>query len=145
MSQVPDYSGLEAQWQADCHNWNNNITATNRRLPALSSPPIFLKLFNDRYDTFKDLKAELDVFTTSARWLTQVQSSKPNHVTLTYSRSAQRLSTATKNNAMTIKSGYRWQAIAYATKQTLGKWKLLVQEHRHTLHGPQEVPEAQHG
>lgn len=37
MADIPDYSGLEAQWQADCHNWNSNITATNRRRPALSN------------------------------------------------------------------------------------------------------------
>ncbi|KAH8749108.1 hypothetical protein F5883DRAFT_233004 [Diaporthe sp. PMI_573] len=35
MAQVPDYSGLEVQWQVDCANWNSNITATNHRQPAL--------------------------------------------------------------------------------------------------------------
>jgi hypothetical protein len=145
MAQVPDYSGLEAQWQADCYNWNTNITVTNHRLPALSNPPMFLKLFNDGYDTFEDLKAELDVSTKSAGWLTLVRSSKANHATLICSRGAMRPSTATTNNTSTIKAGCRWQAIAHATKQTLGKWKLVISEHRHSCHGPQEVPEAQRG
>jgi hypothetical protein len=65
MSEVPDYSGLEAQWQVDYHNWNTNITATNHRRPALSSPPTFLKLFNNGYNTYEDLKADLDEATSS--------------------------------------------------------------------------------
>jgi hypothetical protein len=49
MSLFPDYATLEPQWRADCNNWNISITTINRRLLALSSPPIFLRLFNDRY------------------------------------------------------------------------------------------------
>ena len=66
MAEVPNYSGLKAQWQVDYHNWNANITATNHRRPALSNPPTFLKLFNNRYDIYADLKADLDKATSSA-------------------------------------------------------------------------------
>jgi hypothetical protein len=145
MAEVPDYSGLEAQWQVDCHNWNANITATNHRRPALSNPPTFLKLFNDGYDTYADLKADLDEATSSAGWLTVKQNSKPNHAILACSRGAQRLSTATITNASTIKVGCKWSAVAHTAKKTSNKWKLVVHEHRHTHHGPQEVPEAQRG
>ena len=59
MAQAPDYSGLEAQWQVDCHKWNSNITATNGRQPALSNPSPYLRLFHDGYDTYEDLRADL--------------------------------------------------------------------------------------
>ena len=105
MSEVPDYSGLEAQWQVDCHNWNANITATNDQRPALSNPPTFLKLFNNGYDTYKDLKANLNKATGAGGWLTVKQNLKLKHVILACSRGAQRQSTATTSNALTIKAG----------------------------------------
>jgi hypothetical protein len=70
MAQVPDYSGLEAQWQADCQNWNANITGTNHRQPALANPPPFLKLFHDGYGTFESLKADLDEATKLSGYFT---------------------------------------------------------------------------
>jgi hypothetical protein len=69
MSLFPNYAILKPQWQADCNNWNASISAINYYLLVFSSPPIFLRLFNNRYNTFKDLKAELDAFTKSAGWL----------------------------------------------------------------------------
>lgn len=145
MAQVPDYSGLEAQWLADCHNWNNNITATNHRQPALSNPPAFLKLFQDGCDTYKELKTDLDESTKSAGFLTVTRKSDPKRVVLLCSRGAQRPSTAITNHSSTIKTGCQWQALAHTTKATSGKWKLVIQEGRHTHHGPQEVPEAERG
>lgn len=121
MSQVPDYSGLEAQWQTDCHNWNANITATNHQQPALSNPSAFLKLFGDGYNTYKDLKANLDKSTKSAGFLTVVRRSEANRMVLACSRGAQRPSTAKTLNASIIKSGCKWQALAYATRATLNK------------------------
>jgi hypothetical protein len=118
MSEYPDYSGLEAQWQTDCQQWNGSITATNHRRPALSNPPMYLKLFNDGYDTYADLKADLDEATKLAGWLTVAQRSKPDVVTLGCSRGAPRPSTATRNNASTIKAGCKWRAIANKTKST---------------------------
>jgi hypothetical protein len=62
---------------------------------------------------------------------------------LAYTRRAQRPSGARKKNASTIKAGCKWRGIAHVTKHTSGKWRLVIQEGRHTHHGPQEVPEAQ--
>jgi hypothetical protein len=98
MAQVPDYSGLEVQWQVDCANWNSNITATNHRQPALSNPSPFLTLSNDGYDTYDDLKADLDVATKSAGWVTHILNSRPNSKTLVCGRGAERPSTATTSN-----------------------------------------------
>jgi hypothetical protein len=145
MADVPDYSGLQAMWRADCAKWNFNITATNHRRPALSNPPPFLKLFNDGYDTYTDLKADLDEATSSAGWLTVFYSVKPNRKILVCSRGIQRPMTATKSNATMIKVDCKWSAVAYTAKKTSDKWKLLIYEYRHTHHGLQEVPEAQRG
>jgi len=145
MAHVPNYSGLKAQWLTDCHNWNTNITATNRRQPALSNPSGFLKLFNNGYNTYKDLKADLDKATSAASWLTVFYSTKPNRQIMAYTRGAQRPSTTTKKDTTTIKAGYIWQATAYTIKQMSGKWRLVIPEGRYTHHGPQEVPEAQRG
>jgi hypothetical protein len=145
MGHVPDYSDLEAQWLADCHKWNTNITTTNHRQPALSNPPDFLKLFTHGYDTYEDLKAELDKATSAAGWLTVSYSTKPNRRILACTRGAQRPSAATKKNATTIKAGCAWRGIAHTTKYTSNRWKLLIQQGQHTHHGPQEVPEAERG
>jgi hypothetical protein len=98
-----------------------------------------------RNDTYEDLKADLDKATGAGGWLAVKQNSKPKHVILACSRGAQRQSTATTSNASTIKAGCQWSAVAHATKRTSEKWKLVIHEHRHTHHGPQEVPEAQRG
>ena len=86
MADVSDYSGLEAIWQADCAKWNSNITAINHCCLVLSNPPPFLKLFNDSYDIYTDLKADLDEATSSAGWLTVSYSAKPNRKILVYSQ-----------------------------------------------------------
>jgi len=86
MADVPDYSGLEAMWQAEYAKWNSNIIAINYCRPVLSNPPLFLKLFNDSYDTYIDLKADLDKATSSAGWLTVSYSIKPNRKILVCSQ-----------------------------------------------------------
>lgn len=145
MAEVPDYSGLEAQWQSDCLKWNTNITATNRRQPALSRPPAYLKLFHDGYDTYDDLKADLDTATKMAGYVTVKEDSGANYARLRCSRGSTRPSTATKNSSSTIKTGCSWSALAYRINQTAGKWVLRLDDENHLHHGPQEVPEAQRG
>jgi len=103
---MPDYLGLKAQWLTDCHNWNTNITATNYRQPVLSNPPGFLKLFNNGYNTYKDLKADLDKATSTAGWLIVSYSIKPNRQILAYTYNTQRPLTAIKKDTTIIKAGY---------------------------------------
>jgi len=88
MGHVPDYSDLEAQWLADCHKWNTNITTTNHRQPALSNPPDFLKLFARGYGAYGGLEAGLDEATSAAGWLTVSYSTKPNRRILACTRGA---------------------------------------------------------
>ncbi|KAL2272258.1 hypothetical protein FJTKL_07167 [Diaporthe vaccinii] len=145
MTQVPDYSGLEPQWQADCHSWNSSITTTNHRQPALSNPSMFLRLFNDGYDTYENLKAELDEATRLAGWLTVSYSSKSTRKMLACSRGAQRPSASTTHNTTTIKADCPWRATAHMTRATAGKWKLVIQEGKHAHHGPQAVAGAERG
>ena len=140
MVQVPDYSGLEAQWQTDCHNWNANITAINHRLPALSNPPAFVKLFQDGYYPFKDLKAASDQTTTSAGWLTVVHNSKPKKTLLATGHQPPR-KTRPQQSRPTANGG----RLPTRLKRRQTKWKLVIQEGGHSHQGPQEVPEAQRG
>ena len=126
MVEVPDYSSLKTQWQVNCYNQNANITATNYYRPALSNPPTFLKLFNNRYNIYTDLKANLDKATSSASQLIIKQNSKLNYVILVYSYSAQCLLMAIITNALMIKVGYKQLAVAYTAKKTLNKQKLVI-------------------
>jgi hypothetical protein len=126
MALIPDYSGLEPEWLADCHKWNANITATNHRQPALSNPPTYLRLFNDGYDTLDDLKADLDKATTNAGWLTVKYHAKENYTKLLCSRGAQRATTATastprKRRAQSTVGVLARKPITQATSRATGR------------------------
>lgn len=145
---IPDYSYLPPDIQAACQRWNATITIANRRLPALSNPPPYLQLCTTGFDTFEELKTELDAATKCAGFVTTIRDRKKEYARLVCARGAKRHDAPpaqAQASAKTIKVGCPWTLLASATKASNGKWVIRAAEKRHEHHGPQDAPGTQRG
>lgn len=144
MATSQTYEHLDEDHQAACLQWNECITHTNKRLPALINPADDSLLRTTGYETWEDFRQALDETTKAAGFVTKIKDSGKGYKTIICNRGGGKPSEATRKQPLSIKVDCQWQAVVHCNKKTNNNWVLVKIKHlSHETHAPQETGAAE--